>query len=108
MRSVSSRPEAVPTTLIGPTAPAPIIAKLSKFLPKSPKDMNRLQRRLSTAGLHGAGPLAAYLIGEVALAAIAFVIPLSLLGWRRGTLFAVQAAVVGYMIPSFVLSYYVN
>jgi tight adherence protein C len=108
MRSVSSR-SATPTAgpLVGATGPAPIIKTLSRFLPKSPKDMGRLQRRFATAGLHGAAPLATYLIGEVALAVVGLVIPLYIMGWRRGLVFAVLAAVVGYMVPSFVLGYYV-
>src|SRR6187402_1523814 len=62
MRSVSSRsttPTAA-TSLVGNTAPAPFVKTLSKFLPKSPKDMGRLQRRFATAGLHGPAPVAAY------------------------------------------------
>ena len=110
MRSVTSRTASSPSaTLIGKsTTPTPFVKQLSKFLPKSPKDMNRLQARLAVAGLHGPKPLAAYLIGEVVLAVVALTIPLTLMGWRRGMLFGVLAAVVGYMIPSFVVSHYVG
>lgn len=108
MRSVSSRTASPAASLIGTTAPAPIVKTLSRFLPKSPKDMGRLQRRLATAGLHGAAPLATYLIAEVALAIIFLMVPLYFLGWRKGVLFGVLGAMAGYMIPSFVLSYYVN
>jgi tight adherence protein C len=69
--------------------------------------MGRLQKRFSTAGLHGPAPVAAYLIGEIVLAIVGLMIPLYIMGWRRGMVFAVLAAVVGYMIPSFVLGYYV-
>lgn len=108
MRSVSSR-SAAPTAgpLLGATGPTPFVKQLSKFLPKSPKDMGRLQRRIATAGLHGPAPLAAYLIGEVVLALVGLAIPLYFMGWRRGMVFAVLAAVVGYMLPSFILGYYV-
>ena len=107
MRSVSSRTTTQATSLVGKTGPAPIVKTLSKFLPKSPKDMGRLQKRFSTAGLHGPAPVAAYLIGEIVLAIVGLMIPLYIMGWRRGMVFAVLAAVVGYMIPSFVLGYYV-
>ena len=53
MKSVASRTTAQATSLVGTTGPAPIVKTLSKFLPKSPKDMGRLQKRFSTAGLHG-------------------------------------------------------
>ena len=108
MRSVSSR-SATPTagSLVGTTGPTPFVKQLSKFLPKSPKDMGRLQRRIATAGLHGPAPLAAYLISEVVLALVGLAIPLYIMGWRRGMVFAVLAAVVGYMVPSFILGYYV-
>jgi tight adherence protein C len=110
MRSVTSRTAASPAaTLIGKSnTPTPFVKQLSRFLPKSPKDMNRLQARLATAGLHGPAPLATYLIGEVVLAVVALMIPLTLMGWRKGMLFGVLAAIVGYMIPSFVVGYYVG
>jgi tight adherence protein C len=108
MQSVSSR-SGVPTTgsLVGTTAPTPFVKTLSKFLPKSPKDMGKLQRRFATAGLHGPVPLATYLIGEVALAVVGLMIPVYIMGWRRGLVFAVLGAIVGYMVPSFVLGHYV-
>ena len=71
LRSVGARAgTASPAqTIIGQTnAPSPFIKQLSTFLPKSPKDMTRLQKRLATAGFHGPTPLAAYLIGEVVIA----------------------------------------
>ena len=81
MKSVSSRTATQATSLVGATGPAPIVKTLSKFLPKSPKDMGRLQKRFSTAGLHGPAPVAAYLIGEVVLAIVgSSMIPLYLDG----------------------------
>src|SRR3954451_10066946 len=61
MRSVTSRSTtaASATVLVGKsTTSTPLVKQLSKFLPKSPKDMNRLQTRLATGGLHGSAPLA--------------------------------------------------
>ncbi len=110
LRSVGSRSTtALPAkTLIGKTnTPTPFIKQLSTFLPKSPKDMTRLQKRLATAGFHGSVPLAVYLIGEVVLAIGFLMVPLTLMGWRKGMIFGIMAAIVGYMIPSFVVGYYV-
>jgi len=98
---------AAAATLVGATGPAPIVQRISKFLPKSPKDMNRLQRRLAVGGIHGSAPLVAYLVGEVVLALVALAIPLWFLGVVRGLVFGILAAIVGYMIPSFVVAYFV-
>src|SRR5215467_4218552 len=86
LRSVGSRSTAASPaqTLIGKTnTPTPFIKQLSTFLPKSPKDMTRLQKRLATAGFHGSVPLAVYLIGEVVLAIGFLMVPLTLMGWRK-------------------------
>src|SRR5262249_41556708 len=97
-RSASASPA---QTLIGKTnTPTPFVKQLSTFLPKSPKDMTRLQKRLATAGFHGSVPLSMYLIGEVVLAVGFLLVPLTLLGWRKGMIFGIMAAIVGYMIPS--------
>jgi tight adherence protein C len=49
----------------------------------------------------------AYLVGEVVLALVALAIPLWFLGVVRGLVFGILAAIVGYMIPSFVVAYFV-
>src|SRR5688572_5848207 len=72
MRSVTSRTVAQTAMMIEVEGPAPIVKRLSRILPKSPKDMGRLQRRMAAAGIHGAAPIVVYLIAEVALAIIAF------------------------------------
>ncbi len=107
MRSVTSRTVAQTAMMIEVEGPAPIVKRLSRILPKSPKDMGRLQRRMAAAGIHGAAPIVTYLIAEVALAIIAFMLPLYFMGWRKGMLFSVMAAMVGYMIPAFTVSYFV-
>jgi tight adherence protein C len=84
-------------------APSPRDTKLSTYVPKSPKEMTRLQRRLAEAGFHGFRPVLIYAFSEIALAAIAFLTVVSMLGLRRGALFAVAAAVQGYMLPSFIV-----
>jgi tight adherence protein C len=68
-------------------------------LPKSPKEMNRLRRRMTAAGYHSTSALLAFglakLITPVMLAApIVFFI-----GLRRGWLYALMAAAIGYLLP---------
>ena len=91
------------TTGVLTDAPNPRATKLSTYVPKSPKEMTKLQRRLAEAGFHGFTPVLIYSFSEVALAAIAFLTVVSTLGLRRGALFAVAAAVQGYMVPSFIV-----
>jgi tight adherence protein C len=107
MKSVTSRTVSHAAVMIETAGPSPFVQRLSKILPKSPKDMGRLQRRLVAAGFHGPAPLVTYLISEVVLAFALFLLPLYFMGWRKGVLFGVLAAIVGYMIPAFVVSYYV-
>jgi tight adherence protein C len=85
-------------------APSARANKLSTYVPKSPKEMTRLQRRLAEAGFHGFTPVLVYAFSEIALAAIGFVTVSSFLGLRKGAIFAVAAAVLGYMVPGFTVA----
>jgi tight adherence protein C len=85
-------------------APSLRDSKLSTYVPKSPKEMTRLQRRLAEAGFHGFTPVLVYAFSEIALAAVGFVTVWGVLGLRRGAMFAVAAAVLGYMVPGFIVA----
>ena len=84
-------------------APSLRDAKLSTYVPKSPKEMTRLQRRLAEAGFHGFTPVLIYAFSEIALTGIGFLTVVAVLGLRRGAIFAVAAAVQGYMLPGFIV-----
>ena len=79
-------------------------SKLSTYVPKSPKEMTRLQRRLAEAGFHGFTPVLVYAFAEIALPVIGFVTVASVFGLRRGAIFAVAAAVQGYLVPGFIVA----
>ena len=85
-------------------APTARDSRLSTYVPKSPKEMTRLQRRLAEAGFHGFTPVLVYAFSEIALAAVAFLAVVSLLGLRKGAMFAVAAAVQGYLVPGFIVA----
>jgi tight adherence protein C len=85
-------------------APSARDSKQSTYVPKSPKEMTRLQRRLAEAGFHGFRPVLVYAFSEIALCVIGFVAMASILGLRRGAIFAVAAAVQGYMLPGFIVA----
>jgi tight adherence protein C len=82
---------------------APGLQRLAMFIPKSPKDMSRLQKRMAKAGYHGLGPALIFtgfeLLLPVVFGAAAFLV-------AHGALkivAAVVGAMVGYVVPGFVL-----
>jgi tight adherence protein C len=79
----------------------PKLARWSKLLPKSVKDMSRLERRLAGAGVHSTAT-------TVTIAALELLLPVMLglaaLWWFgfnsfNGWLFAAFGAVIGYLVP---------
>jgi tight adherence protein C len=81
----------------------PMLVKLSKLRPKSPKDMSRLQRRLTQGGFPQPSALVYYSVAEVVLP-VALALPiLVFFGLSAGWLPAAFAAVAGYIAPSFYL-----
>jgi len=79
--------------------PDPTLARLSKMLPRSPKDMSRLSRRLSRAGFSDPSAVlyfsASQLMLPIVLAGLVLVVDFSIVGW----ILAVFALVVGYAAP---------
>ena len=84
-------------------APTAAITRISSFVPKSPKEMSRIQRRLALAGFHETKHTVVYVVAEVVLTIIGFVVPVFLFGWGAGLIFGVMGAIVGYILPSMVV-----
>jgi tight adherence protein C len=82
---------------------SPVLDRVKTFIPKSPKEMSRQQQRLARAGYHKPTHLAVYLILEIAIPVVAFVVTALFMGFGRGLVFAILAAIVGYLIPTFLL-----
>ena len=78
--------------------------RLEAFVPKSPKDMGRLQRQLAMAGYYGYLPAAIFAISEILLPLLLAGAVVVWLGLRGGFLFALIAAAVGYVLPGLYLS----
>ena len=78
--------------------------KIAAFVPKSPKEMGRLQRRLATAGFHGYKPVLIYSVGELVGAVVGFMVVFFVLGMRTGWLFGLAGAVIGYLIPGYIVA----
>jgi tight adherence protein C len=81
----------------------PRMKALSANLPKSPKEMGRLRRRLASAGIYSFGAAMFYTVAELALPVLFAGAVLSLIPGSSGWMAAAMMAAVGYLIPSFAL-----
>jgi tight adherence protein C len=78
--------------------------KIASFVPKSPKEMGRLQRRLASAGFHGYTPVLVYAVAELIGAAGGFIVVFFVAGLRTGWLFGIAGAIIGYLIPGYIVA----
>jgi tight adherence protein C len=88
----------------------PILARWSRLLPKSAKDMSTLERRLASGGYRSA---AAVVLFSAAKAALPVLFGLAAFGWfgfahRNGWIAAAFAAVAGYLVPGFYLDHRIS
>src|SRR5262245_5847682 len=83
------------------TTPDPVLARLSRLLPKSPKEMSQLQRTLTRAGYPQGRAVVIYSIAEIVLPLFLFFGTVTILGFSAGLLPALVLGVVGYVAPSF-------
>lgn len=100
------RPAAAPIEeddLLRVSAQGPRLQKARRFIPKSPKEMSKLQRRLAVAGYHKGSHAVIYSVGEMAGALVGFLVPIAIVGWSGGMIYGVLGGIVGYLVPSFVL-----
>jgi tight adherence protein C len=82
----------------------PRLQRMSRIIPKSPREMGRLQRRLANAGFIGTTPVLVYVVAELGLA-----VALGLTAWLLAPadsrlLFAIAAAILGYVAPGMLVS----
>jgi tight adherence protein C len=91
-----------PASLLPSLAPA--AKRFAALLPKSPKDMSRLQKRMALAGYHGVTPVLVFLASEIVTPVV---LGLGMLffgpaGAAR-ILMAVFSAMLGYLMPGLLL-----
>jgi tight adherence protein C len=84
-------------------APTERQKKIAAYIPKSPKEMGRLQRRLAMAGYHGFQAALLFAVTQFGLALLGFVI-VFVLPVPNAWLFALGAAAVGYLVPDLFVS----
>jgi len=82
----------------------PVLARLSRMLPKSPKEMSVLQRSLTRAGYPSSRAVIVYSAAEVVLPLALFFITVTVLGFSAGLVPALVLGVAGYLAPSFWVS----
>ena len=73
-------------------------------IPKSPKEMGRLRRRLATAGYTSPSAVVLYTLANLATPVVFGLVTVTALGVSKGWLFALFAVAVGYLLPGVVLS----
>ena len=81
--------------------PDPILARLSRMVPKSPKDMSRLQRRLTRAGYPQFKSSVIFALAELLLPVAFAATVVLVVGLSDGWPFALLAAALGYVVPGF-------
>jgi tight adherence protein C len=83
--------------------PDPRLERIARVLPKSPKEMGRLRRRLALAGIHSFGAALLYAISEIVLPIAFGVTVFSFMVGPLRYIFTALALLVGWMIPGLVL-----
>jgi tight adherence protein C len=81
----------------------PRLARWSSLLPKSAKDMSRLERRLASAGIHSTAATMGVAAAELVLPVAVALAALWWFGFRdlTGWLAATFGAIIGYIAPGF-------
>jgi tight adherence protein C len=82
----------------------PRLEKVAKALPKSPRELGRLRRRFALAGISSYGAAVLYAIAELLLPIILGATVFAFLTGPMKYLGTILAALVGWMIPGFVLA----
>jgi tight adherence protein C len=85
--------------------PDAVVKRVSTFVPKSPKEMGRLQKRLTRAGFKHPRAAVFFAMAEVLLPITFALATIATFGTVRGAIFALLAAGVGYALPGFWLAH---
>jgi tight adherence protein C len=82
----------------------PRLDRVAKVLPKSPKELGRLRRRLALAGISSFGAAIVYSIAEIVLPLLFGITAFAFLAGPMRYVMTVVAALVGWMIPGLILA----
>ena len=81
----------------------PAIQRLASFIPKSPKEMSRVQKRMAQAGYHGLTPALIYTAFEFITPVILGGITFLVVHGPAKIALTILAAMIGYIVPGVVL-----
>lgn len=84
-------------------APDPALSRLSRLIPKSPKEMSRLQRRLTRAGYPHYKAVVLFALSEMLVPLALAISAIAILGVRNGTFQAMVFGALGYVAPGLYL-----
>jgi tight adherence protein C len=77
----------------------PALQKLSKAMPRSPKDMSRLRRQLASAGIYDFKAAIVYSLAELVIPVVLAGVVFLLIGVSSGWALMLLAAAAGYLMP---------
>ncbi len=81
----------------------PAIQRLASFIPKSPKEMSRVQKRMAQAGYHGLTPALVYTASEMITPVVFGGITFLVVHGPAKIALTILAAMIGYVVPGMVL-----
>jgi tight adherence protein C len=77
--------------------------RAARWIPRSPKELKRLRRRLARAGYHRMTAALVFSAAELVVPVVAAGCALVTLAWPHSLMFAIGGALVGYLLPGAVL-----
>jgi tight adherence protein C len=81
---------------------SPLAKRIKSFVPKSPKEMNRIQRMMAGAGYHSSWAAILFAVAQIAVPVMLFFAVATAIGTDGGkVLFAAFAGATGYLLPQF-------
>jgi tight adherence protein C len=99
IRRLSQRGDSVLAHLQLTEVPSGWVKRFQQVVPKSPKDMSKLRRRLATAGYRSLGAAVAYGAAETLMPFVVGGLSLLVFGFSRWY-FALLGAALGFVLPS--------
>jgi tight adherence protein C len=86
----------------------PRLERIAKSIPKSPKEMSRLRRRLMQAGIYSFRAAVIYSVAEIVLPILFVIPPLRFMVPPMAWIMAAITAMLGYMTPGLILGYLIS
>jgi tight adherence protein C len=84
------------------------VKQIRSFVPKSPKNMNRIERRMASAGYYGPWPATLFAIAELLIPAAVFGTIVYSFGTGTVLIFALIAGMMAFYVPNLWLGRAVN